>query len=227
MQVDSKNNLILNIKNKTQLYASEEVRKALEEYEKNKIATSQVSFCANHDRDTQEAINEYYKAPEQVVWDARPDIKMGNCAIQRKSYIFGDSFPKWGAWDKLEKTQDPVVEAIKHDKDKVKMELLPPYSLEKIAKVFTFGANKYEDWNYLKGDGLKLSRVYGSCLRHLNSWYKGEELDPETGENHLVHAGCCIMMLIELVNAKNNDDRPKHYVKDNRISNLLDVHEMD
>lgn len=242
MQVDSKNNLILNIKNKTQIYSSEEVKKALEEYEKNKIATSQVSFCANHDRDTQEAIAEYYKAPEQVVWDARHGIKIGNCTIQRKSYIIGgDPFiPTKGIkplksfdtifkeWKKsLEQTQDPIVEAVKHDKDKVKMELLPPYSLEKIAKVFTFGANKYEDWNYLKGDGLKLSRVYGSCLRHLNSWYKGEELDPETGENHLAHAGCCIMMLIELVNTKNNDDRPKHYVKDNGINNLLETHDMD
>ena len=196
MQVDSKNNLILNIKNKTQIYSTEEVRKALEEYEKNKIATSQVSFCANHDRDTQEAINGYYKSYGDFIWGGNPttNIREG---------------------------------AIKHDKDKVKMELLPPYSLEKIAKVFTFGANKYEDWNYLKGDGLKLSRVYGACLRHLNSWYKAEELDPETRESHLAHAGCCIMMLMELVNAKNNDDRPKHYVKDSEISNLLDVHKMD
>jgi hypothetical protein len=219
MLVDSKNNLILNIKNKTQIYSTEEVKKALEEYEKNKIATNQVSFCANHDRDTQEAINEYYKAPEQVVWDARPGIKMSNAYFPTANWITTHTAERI-------KT-DPVVEAVKHDKDKVKMELLPPYSLEKIAKVFTFGANKYEDWNYLKGDGLKLSRVYGSCLRHLNSWYKGEELDPETGENHLIHAGCCIMMLIELVNAKNNDDRPKHYVKDSKISNLLNVHEMD
>jgi hypothetical protein len=66
MQIDSKNNLILNIKNKTQLYPSEIVKKALEEYEKNKIATNEVSFCANHDRDTEEAINNYYKDVKKI-----------------------------------------------------------------------------------------------------------------------------------------------------------------
>lgn len=118
------------------------------------------------------------------------------------------------------------MEAVKFDKDKIKMELLPPYSLEQIAKVFTFGANKYEDWNYLKGDGLKLSRVYGACLRHLNAWYKGEELDPETRENHLAHAGCCIMMLMELDKFKNNKDKPIHYKKEEN-NTLLETHTMD
>ena len=78
MQLDKNNNLIINIKDKTQLYSGEEIKKALEDYEKNKIATNQVNFCANHDRDTQEAIGEYYKASEQEVWDARPGIKMSN-----------------------------------------------------------------------------------------------------------------------------------------------------
>ena len=60
MQLDKNNNLIINIKDKTQLYSGEEIKRALEDYEKNKIATNQVSFCANHDRDTEEAIAKYY-----------------------------------------------------------------------------------------------------------------------------------------------------------------------
>lgn len=95
------------------------------------------------------------------------------------------------------------MEAVKFDGEKIRMELLPPNSLEKIAKVFTYGAKKYESWNYLKGEGLDLDRVYGACLRHLNAWYKGELTDLETGESHLAHAGCCIMMLMELQEKKN------------------------
>lgn len=81
MQLDNNNNLILNIKDKTQLYSEEEIRKALENYQSNKIATNEVSFCANYDGDTEEAIRKYYKAFEQVVWDARPNIKMSNYSL--------------------------------------------------------------------------------------------------------------------------------------------------
>ena len=101
--------------------------------------------------------------------------------------------------------------AVKHDNGKIRMELLPPNALEEIAKVFTFGANKYEEWNYIKGEGLSYSRVYGAALRHLNAWYKGELTDKETNESHLAHAGCCIMMLMELEKFKNKNDKPKYY----------------
>lgn len=111
------------------------------------------------------------------------------------------------------------MEAIKKDENKIRMELLPPYSLEQIAKVFTFGAKKYDSWNYINGKGLSYSRVYGAALRHLNAWYKGELTDNETEESHLAHAGCCIMMLIELEKFKNNNDKPEHYTNENQIIN--------
>lgn len=102
--------------------------------------------------------------------------------------------------------------AIKHDNGKIRMELLPPHALEKIAGIFTFGANKYSAWNYVEGNGLSTSRIYGSLLRHMSAWYRGEEVDEETQQSHLYHAGCCIMMLIEIENKKDKiDDRPKHY----------------
>ena len=108
------------------------------------------------------------------------------------------------------KEPDPVLVAVKADSNKVRMELLSPFALEKIAEVFTFGAKKYSDYNYRKGQGLALSRVYGSLQRHMNSWYKGEVCDAETGLSHLYHAGCCIVMLIELDSKEDHiDDRPK------------------
>lgn len=96
----------------------------------------------------------------------------------------------------------------KGDSDKNRLELLPPHSLMAIAEIFTFGAKKYDDFNYMKC--TKWSRYYGALQRHLNAWYSGEELDAETGKSHLYHAGCCIMILIELQDfGKGEDDRPK------------------
>lgn len=104
------------------------------------------------------------------------------------------------------------MEARKFDDQKNRLELLPPFALEEIAKGFTFGAKKYDAFNYVSGDGLAYSRIYGALLRHLSAWYRGEELDPESGLPHLTHAGCCLMMLMETIQAHpDNDDRPKHY----------------
>jgi len=97
-------------------------------------------------------------------------------------------------------------EAVKNDRDKTRMDLLPPKALEGIAKIFTFGAKKYDDYNYKNGDGLDWSRPYAALMRHLNAWNDGEDLDPETGQSHLYHAGCCIMMLIDLVDSEIGKD---------------------
>jgi hypothetical protein len=102
------------------------------------------------------------------------------------------------------------MEAIKHDSGKVRFSLLPVEPLTDIAKVFTFGAQKYSDYNFMNGEGLKSSRVYDSLQRHLNSWFGGVDDDEETGLSHLAHAGCCIMMLMLLHKFRpNSDNRQK------------------
>ena len=92
-------------------------------------------------------------------------------------------------------------EAVKYDKGKPRMDLLPPKALKGIAEIFTFGASKYEDFNYKNGDGLDWDRPYAALIRHMNAWNDGEDIDPESGKSHLYHAGCCIMMLIDLVDS--------------------------
>lgn len=85
---------------------------------------------------------------------------------------------------------------VKYDKDKVEYGLLPPYALDMIAEVLTFGARKYErdNWKYVE-DGHR--RYFDAMMRHLWAWKRGEMNDPETGLNHLAHAGCCLMFLLE------------------------------
>ncbi len=105
-----------------------------------------------------------------------------------------------------EKDQD----ANKFDADKVQLELIPPEALYEIGKVLTFGAKKYDAHNWRQG--MKWTRLIGACLRHIFSWLSPLEsdTDPESGLNHLAHAGCCIVMLLSYQQGgESEDDRYK------------------
>ena len=109
---------------------------------------------------------------------------------------------------KLEIPADPGTGFKKADQEKIRWELLPFAQLEKVARVFTYGAKKYADENYLKGTTWR--RYLGAACRHLTSWAMGEENDPESGEPHLAHAICSILMLMELQRVgTGTDDRVK------------------
>lgn len=99
-------------------------------------------------------------------------------------------------------------EGKKYDQDKPRLELFPSIAIEEISKVLTFGAKKYESWNW--AHGLKWSRLAGAALRHLFAWLRGEDKDPETGLSHLAHLGCCVVFLIHLEQTRPDlDDRFK------------------
>lgn len=99
-------------------------------------------------------------------------------------------------------------QAMKFDGDKVRMELIPPELMEAVGTILTFGAKKYADRNWEQG--MSWSRVYGALLRHLNAWWSGDSLDPETGKSHLWHAACCITFLIAYEQrGVGTDDRQK------------------
>ena len=100
-----------------------------------------------------------------------------------------------------------MTEAMKYDGEKVRLDLLPADPIIDIGKVLTYGAKKYSERNWEKG--LAWSRCYGAALRHLLAWHKGETNDPETGLNHLAHAACEILFLLEFSRTHPElDDRP-------------------
>lgn len=104
------------------------------------------------------------------------------------------------------KTMHDRLTAIKHDDEKVPLELIPPEALIEIAKVLGFGAKKYDAHNWR--NGFKWSRLLGAALRHIVAYIGGENKDPESGLSHLAHAGCCIMFLItHEVKGLGEDDR--------------------
>lgn len=90
----------------------------------------------------------------------------------------------------------PTQTGIKYDSDKLQYGLLPTKSLESIVDVLTFGAKKYapDNWKYVPNYER---RYFDAMQRHLWAWKSGEKDDPESGKNHLAHAACCLMFLLE------------------------------
>lgn len=94
----------------------------------------------------------------------------------------------------------------KFDEGKARFDLLPFEALEEVAKVMAFGATKYQDHNW-RG-GFIFSRPAAAALRHLTSWLRGEENDPESGLSHLAHCACCVLFLLTFVKTETGrDDR--------------------
>lgn len=99
-----------------------------------------------------------------------------------------------------------ILKALKDDGNKVRLELLPFEALEGVGRVLTFGAYKYGAHNWRRG--FAYSRLIAASLRHLFSFAKGEDNDPETGESHLDHAICCLLFLSAQVKKSTGvDDR--------------------
>lgn len=85
---------------------------------------------------------------------------------------------------------------VKHDQEKIPLELLSSTWLMGVGRVLGFGAKKYAAHNWRKG--LQQSRLLGAALRHIVAYLGGEDRDEETGLSHLYHASCCLMFTSEL-----------------------------
>lgn len=96
----------------------------------------------------------------------------------------------------------------KHDGSKAPLSMLPPAGLEGAARVFEFGARKYGTYNFM--GGFAYTRLTSAALRHLFAWIWGQDSDPESGQSHLHHALCCLLMLCQIIEVgTGTDDRYK------------------
>ena len=98
----------------------------------------------------------------------------------------------------------------KFDGGKLQYGLIPPNALKETVEILTFGAEKYETDNWKKVPDSK-RRYFDAAQRHLWAWKSGEQNDQETGKNHLAHAMCCIMFLLE--RDLFDDDEWEKYIK--------------
>lgn len=89
-----------------------------------------------------------------------------------------------------------MVDEAKHfddGKPELQYVLAMPGLLE-VAKVGTYGKQKYGQWNYRKG--MPWMKLLGSCVRHLAAFIQGQDTDPESGISHLAHLCYDALMLI-------------------------------
>jgi len=87
--------------------------------------------------------------------------------------------------DKVDLYPDPLynIDLLKSDKDlglrfnegKERYDLLEPFSIKELVKVFTAGSKKYSDNNWLKG--MKWSKMRASLGRHLGAYDNCEDFD--------------------------------------------------
>jgi len=73
--------------------------------------------------------------------------------------------------------------------------LIPVQPLRAVAEVYGYGAAKYAHRNWERGYDWDLS--YSALQRHVNAFWGGEDLDPESKLPHLAHAVFHCMAMME------------------------------
>lgn len=87
-------------------------------------------------------------------------------------------------------------------------DLLPYDALDEVARIYGFGATKYADDNWALGFRWRLSA--GALQRHMSLWMQGEDIDKESGYNHLGHvAWHALTLLAFTMRGLGTDDRKK------------------
>ena len=91
---------------------------------------------------------------------------------------------------------------------KVPLHLVPPSAKHYLAMALADGAKKYGAYNW-RDAAISIS-VYKSALeRHMDAFWDGEELAPDSGVHHVAHAmACCALILDAMSIGKLHDDRP-------------------
>ena len=92
---------------------------------------------------------------------------------------------------------------------KPQMHLIPYRVMVFVAKVMLHGAEKYGAWNW-REKKIMASQYISANYRHMGAWSEREELDPESGLNHIFHAIATLLILADAIIGGNLiDDRPK------------------
>jgi len=87
-----------------------------------------------------------------------------------------------------------------------RFDLLPSDQLAKVARLYSFGANKYADHNWRRGFDWSLS--IGALERHLAAFKHGEDFDAESGCEHLTSVVFHALALLWFMDAHPSlDDR--------------------
>jgi hypothetical protein len=91
---------------------------------------------------------------------------------------------------------------------KVPLGCVPAPVLMEIGLGMLEGSVKYGRHNY-RVVGVRSSVYYDATMRHLMSWWEGEDIDPVSGINHIGKAMASLVVLRDaIMRGKLKDDRP-------------------
>lgn len=89
--------------------------------------------------------------------------------------------------------------------------VLPVRVLGEMSLGMLEGALKYGRHNYREA-GVRGSVYFDAALRHLYSWWEGQDTDPDSGLPHITKALCCLLVMRDSQLMRNfKDDRPPRY----------------
>lgn len=90
----------------------------------------------------------------------------------------------------------------------------PPFSTvpaqvtNEVGVAMLEGAMKYGRHNY-RQTGVRASVYYDAAMRHLTSYWEGEDIDPDSGLSHIAKAIASLYVMRDAqINKKFTDDRP-------------------
>ena len=88
-------------------------------------------------------------------------------------------------------------------------QFIPPIAIVEEAVVMALGADKYTAFSW-QDDPVDATTYYSAAMRHLMSWFSGEDRDRESGASHLAHVRACMAILMDCqASGILIDDRPK------------------
>lgn len=106
-------------------------------------------------------------------------------------------------------SQPLVTMAVKYDRGKPPLGIIPAVALAECAYALGVGVSKYSKHNYINSGGLAYSRLADAALRHIFKFLGGVDFDEDHPELHSL--GCAmaeLSMLIHLIDEnKGIDDR--------------------
>ena len=108
-----------------------------------------------------------------------------------------------------EKDLDPKLNP-KHNagRHKYPMSPIPVPVLAEVGVAMLEGALKYGYYNFRSVD-ISTSTYYDAANRHIQAWWEGEEIDPDSGINHISKAIASLVVLRDsMMNDTIVDDRP-------------------
>jgi hypothetical protein len=86
-------------------------------------------------------------------------------------------------------------DGVKHDKEKLRWDLVPWSALSQVVEIMNHGAQKYGDDNWKSLPDAK-RRYFAAAIRHLAALGDGEVADTDSGLHHAAHAACGLIFYL-------------------------------